>query len=386
MFCSNCGKQVSDLSKFCVNCGVPISAHNVNSKVEVLVPKNETQVKKVGFETTFETAKGSTDNKTDEKKKWWQYKNMGSREIGITALILIFFGFYGFFQNGNGSLIGVGLIFVIAWAYSKRKAGAENKKSLSASEIFKKVFQIIAVVLFIAALSTISSPSSRNIGGWLETIYNYFAIVAVVFLFGMLSLWWKNRKTEKEWFGWRLIIVLILLSVVGLGMTIFSQALTIAREKVAARTDSWPVYNSESPYFSARFPSLPEHKTTSQDISNGQVIVDSYKSADSTASIAYVITVTDFPPTVDLSDSTGTLEKVLNTSASNTKGQIISSNLTTSNGFPAINSVILSSDKTTLKGLTVLVGQRVYQLITAYKSKGESKLEFDKFINSFVVK
>ncbi|MEK7564347.1 MAG: hypothetical protein AAB510_02150 [Patescibacteria group bacterium] len=68
------------------------------------------------------------ENKVEVKKKWWQYKKMGGREIGITALILIFLGVFQLLDEGNGSLIGIGILFVIAWIYTKIRAKPGNKK------------------------------------------------------------------------------------------------------------------------------------------------------------------------------------------------------------------------------------------------------------------
>jgi len=61
------------------------------------------------------------DNKVEEKKSWWNYKKMGVQEIGITALVLVFLGIGQFFNRGDGSLLGVGFLFLIVWIYKKIK-------------------------------------------------------------------------------------------------------------------------------------------------------------------------------------------------------------------------------------------------------------------------
>lgn len=52
MFCTNCGNQQPDQSKFCTNCGASISASNVNSGIAMPTPPSGTQIKKVGFEVS----------------------------------------------------------------------------------------------------------------------------------------------------------------------------------------------------------------------------------------------------------------------------------------------------------------------------------------------
>lgn len=66
------------------------------------------------------------ENRIEEKNSWWKFKKMGARECGITALVLIFLGIVEFFGRGNGSLVGVGLLFLIIAIYKKQKIKAKK--------------------------------------------------------------------------------------------------------------------------------------------------------------------------------------------------------------------------------------------------------------------
>lgn len=115
----------------------------------------------------------------------------------------------------------------------------EKKTPLTTSQIVKKVFQIIAVVLFVLSLGTISSSSNHNMEGWFGTIYDIFNITALITVVALITNSWQNRKKgkNKKWLGWRWIVFLIVLSLIGLGTAIFSQALIVAREKAMQNPD-----------------------------------------------------------------------------------------------------------------------------------------------------
>lgn len=263
----------------------------------------------------------------------------------------------------------------------------ENKKSQSATHIVKRVFQVIAVTLFIVALFIMASSSDLNMNDSVGAIYNISNLTAIITFVALIANWWQNRKTHKQWFGWRWIIFLLILSVVGIGTVIFSQALTIAREKaVGAIQTDWIVYNAPENNFSVQIPSRPIHDSMSQNVPDGIATSDTYKTADSSASVAYVINVTKFPPKTDLSDSNAILEKSVSLSAEGmTEGKIIDSNITTHNGYPAIIYLIQGKTNSRIKGKNILMGQNLYQLVTAYDVQNEARVEFQKFTESFKI-
>jgi hypothetical protein len=321
MYCTNCGKQISDQSKFCANCGASISAPNTKASMVTSTSKNDTKTKKAGFEVSVE----SNGNKTEEKKKWWQYKKMSLGAIGSTALILIIFGGYEFFQDGNGILFGIGIILALIWADKKNRMGTQNNKSRS---IF------VTIVIFTIAIAVV--------GAILKDV------------------------TQKE------------------NNTTSSAQVSDTQN---AQNDSWVVYNSTSPQFSVEFPSQALHTTTTETTPDGPAQVDTYKSVDNSGTFLYEVNVSQFPPSVDLSDPNVMLEKTVNLSASSTNGKVITSSYTTHDGYPAINYLIQGTDAslTSIEGLNVLVDQQLYQLITSYDKTNTTTPEFAKFINSFAV-
>jgi hypothetical protein len=147
----------------------------------------------------------------------------------------------------------------------------------------------------------------------------------------------------------------------------------------------WPVYYSETPHFCARFPSYPVHDTKYQDNSNGKIKVDTYKSVDVTGSIAYAINVTEFPSNSDFSDTSKILLKSIDYAASGLSEKVLSSNLTTFDGYPAIEYLVQGSGASKVKGENFLVGQQLYQLITAYDDPEEPNVELDRFLENFVI-
>ncbi|HTE48475.1 MAG TPA: zinc ribbon domain-containing protein [Candidatus Paceibacterota bacterium] len=268
----------------------------------------------------------------------------------------------------------------------------ENKKTPSGGEMIKRILKIILIIFFVSMTSSVSSKQSTVGDGWIGDIYNILTIVSVVTFFVLLSKWWKNRKTNKKWFNWRWITLLLVLSLVSFMMLVFSQALISARLKsfglsqTSSMNGNWVSYNSPDNTFSVQFPLPPSYDTKSQDSENGKIYVDTYKSADETASVGYAVSVTKFPPNLDFSNTNDILEKLVNLSATNINGTIITSKFITQDGYPAIDYLIKGKTTSKVRGINIIVGQNVYQLITSYDTSDETKLEFEKFVGSFKLK
>jgi hypothetical protein len=111
----------------------------------------------------------------------------------------------------------------------------ENKKPLTVSQIIKKIFKIVAIILLVLSIGTMSS--SYNAEGWLGTLHDIFTITIAITFITVLTKFWKNRKMHEEWFNWRWIIFLITLSILAFGTVVFIQALPIAREKAMQNPD-----------------------------------------------------------------------------------------------------------------------------------------------------
>ena len=78
------------------------------------------------------------------------------------------------------------------------------------------------------------------------------------------------------------------------------------------------------------------------------------------------------------------LEKSVNLSAKN--GAVLTSVQTSIDGYPSFDYLLEFVHPDTIsriKGINILIGYRLYQLMAAYDKSQENILEFDKFINSF---
>jgi hypothetical protein len=252
--------------------------------------------------------------------------------------------------------------------------------------------RIIAVLLLVGFVSTSTSNSSNHpTDGVLSIVYNLCSIAAIIAFIALPVEWWKNRKTNKDWFNWRFISVLFFISLVGLLTLVVSQSLTIARQKgldaaqVNSTSDNWIVYVAPESNFSVQFPAYPVHTTKTQDTANGTLKVESYAQANSTASVGYEIYASVFPQSKDLSDSAGILENTVALTAQN--GTVVTSTSTTRDGYPAIDYLVEiihpGGGTTRIRGLNVLAGQRLYQVLVGYDKPDESQVEFDKFESSF---
>jgi hypothetical protein len=116
----------------------------------------------------------------------------------------------------------------------------KNVPHSTTSKIILKTFQIIAVLLLLLALCGMSSSKANISGGWLGTINDFSNIFAVIAFVAIIVNAWQYRKSgskSKEWFGWRWVAFLIIISLVGLGTMILSSALKSAEEKVLHNPD-----------------------------------------------------------------------------------------------------------------------------------------------------
>jgi len=190
----------------------------------------------------------------------------------------------------------------------------------------------------------------------------------------------------------RSMIILIVAIIVGVGILVWAASNTEPQNtnnsvSSGQTNDSWVVYNAPESNFSAKFPSRPMHDTKTQDTANGTVKIDTYKQADDTASVLYAVNVTELPPSTDLSDPSGFLENTVSLTAGN--GTVVTSEKTTNGGYPAISYFVEIVHPTTvsrIKGLNILVGQRLYQVFAAYEKTEENILELEKFTGSFQIK
>lgn len=267
---------------------------------------------------------------------------------------------------------------------------------------------IVVIVSITAVLLGVSSTEGlRNA----DSVANILGFIGGAYLADLvyISIAGKDKSPDqkkKKWYQFAgfmsrgnktkarpiLVAVIIGITVIALALWVGFGSSNVTPQNASdsgqsnSSSNSWIVYNAPESNFSVELPSSPTHDTSNQNTANGEVKIDSYKTADNTASVAYIVNVTAFPQSIDMSNSSGTLENTVNLSAKN--GEIIFANLTTHGGYPAIDYLIQFNDTTTtnqIRGLNILVGQRLYQLLTAYDIQQESKLEFNNFADSFQV-
>lgn len=285
-----------------------------------------------------------------------------------------------------------------------------------------KIFLNIAVFLFILGILTKASTvivtiitniltvllgvnSNEGLDN-IEAITNILSLLSGAYLahFVYTSMIGKVMSSEKKkWYQFAyftstekrtkahptLAVIIIVIAIV---LSTSFDLLKAVRQKTiysgedTYRSHSWVMYNAPESNFSVKIPSTPVHDTSIQNTVNGKIKVDSYKTADETASVAYIVNVAEYPKDLDLSDSSGILENTVKLSSKD--GTILTSKQTTHNGYPAVVYLIEFVHPTTvsiIKGLNILVGHRLYQVLTAYDKPNENKLEFEKFTNSFEI-
>jgi len=197
-----------------------------------------------------------------------------------------------------------------------------------------------------------------------------------------------GRKTKARPI---LAVVIIVITFFALVLSAGFDSLETARDKAVESgqyvpTTNWISY-SNAPDFSVDFPSRPVHDTKTQDTANGKIQIDSYKTANETADIAYIVNISSFSSGIDVSDPSVFLENTVQLSANN--GAIIDSTPTTKNGYPAVNYLIEFAHPDTtsrIRGMNILVNHKLYQLLTAYDKSQEYLLQYDKFVTSFQIK
>lgn len=262
------------------------------------------------------------------------------------------------------------------------------------------IFKIVTVLLF-GIESTEGYADAEAVGNILGFIGGtYLANLVYIAIAG------KDRSGEKKkWYQFggfmatkgktkaRPILagVIVVIAVLALVLSAGFDSLKVAQDKAVESgqytpTNNWISYNN-APDFSVEFPTRPVHDTKTQNTPNGNVQIDSYKSANETADVAYIVNVSSFSSGVDISDSSAFLENTVQLSANN--GAVLSSTQTTKGGYPAVDYLIeIKHPDTTsrIRGLNILVNHKLYQLFTAYEKQQEYLLQYDKFINSFEIK
>jgi hypothetical protein len=226
---------------------------------------------------------------------------------------------------------------------------------------------ITGLVMLGVVLFTIADPNLN--------LKDMEALIVILLIGGVWYVYkgLKSKKgvvaSKKSVFIWMAVII------IGFGI--------LGWVALNTRLNTWITYSAPESNFSVNIPFNPTHDTKTQNTENGTIQIDTYMTVNRTNDVAYIVNVSSFPSSVDVSDSSASLEKTVQLAANN--GTIINSTLTTKDGYPAINYLIETYGNTTsrIRGVNILVNHKLYQLFAAYDKQQEYLLQFDKFANSF---
>lgn len=325
MNCKYCNNQIFDGQKFCGRCGKPVS-----SDLDVALVKKKTVS---GFR----------------------------KAIGIIVALLVF----GALGKALMVIINFGVVLLF---------GIESTEGYANAEAIGNILGFIGGA-YLANLVYIAI-AGKDKSGEKKKWYQFGGFMAT-----------KGKTKARP----ILAAVIVVIAVLALILSAGFDSLKVARDKAVESgqytpTNNWISYNN-APDFSVEFPTRAVHDTKSQNTPNGNVQIDSYKSANETADVAYIVNVSSFSSGVDVSDSSAFLENTVQLYANN--GTVLSSSQTTKGGYPAVDYLIEFVHPNTtsrIRGLNILVDHKLYQLLTAYDKQQEYLLQYDKFINSFEVK
>ena len=71
--------------------------------------------------------------------------------------------------------------------------------------------------------------------------------------------------------------------------------------------------------------------------------------------------------------------------ASTDGNKLVSSNLTYSNGYRALDFLVSNNDTVYMKGKIIMAGQTLYQIMVGYESQNYNEDNYIKFMSSFVL-
>jgi len=268
MDCTNCNNSLPDGAKFCGKCG-----HPVNSTSEAkIVAKNAVS----GFRIF----------------------------VGIIVALIV----YGILAKALMVIINIGFVLLF---------GIDTTEGLGDAEAFANIigFVVGAYLANLVYIAIAGKDRSEEKKRW----YQFGGFMAT-----------KGRTKARPILAGVIILITVIAGVLSVGF----ESLTMVREKAVESdqyvpSDNWIAYNAPENKFSMDIPSRPVHDTKTQDTANGKVQIDTYKTANETADVAYIVNVSSFPSDTDVSDSTAFLENTVNLSANN--GVILASNQTTHN-------------------------------------------------------
>lgn len=327
MNCKNCNNSLPDGAKFCGKCGAKVASETAEI-AQVVKTKTVSGLRII---------------------------------IGIIVALLVF----GVLGNALMVLIKIGSVLLF---------GIESTEGYANAEAIGNILGFIGGI-YLASLTYIAIAGKDRSGE--EKKWYQFG--------GFMTTGGKTKARPI------LAMVIVAIAVFALVLSAGIDSSKTAQDKAVESgqyvpTTNWISYSNATD-FSVDFPSRPVHDTKTQDTPNGKVQIDSYKTANETADVAYFVNVSSFLYEVEVPDSSDFLKNTVQLSANN--GTVIDSTPTTKNGYPAVDYLIEFVHPNTtsrIRGLNILVDNKLYQLLTAYDKSQEYLLQYDKFVDSFQIK
>lgn len=135
--------------------------------------------------------------------------------------------------------------------------------------------------------------------------------------------------------------------------------------------------------FSVAMPGQPIARTKSLSAS-GVPLTWTYYDVTGSDACAYTVGFIDYPAQLDLSNASVVLQGAVDAQAHATNGAVMSGQITSHQGFPAIEFAIrLPADAGQVRGLDVLDGNTIYDLILVIPASDSPSLTLQHFESSF---
>lgn len=192
----------------------------------------------------------------------------------------------------------------------------------------------------------------------------------------------STKKTTTSVAVWVTVILVVLGGIITTAI-VRSQIESIknnGKNTSLLTSSDWETYNSTQDDFSVKFPGFPVVENSSLDVQGYSIPYNTYEKDN--GDDFWIVAVSKYPPSFDMSDTKARLEGALNGAIQNTPGAVyVSSSYIKLDGHTALKGkykVVISGETYDMYYLATLRGNTLYGLLGS-----SSESDFDIFINSF---
>jgi len=156
-----------------------------------------------------------------------------------------------------------------------------------------------------------------------------------------------------------------------------------SKDQSAATQNNWKQFSSDAGNFSIQFPGTPKEKTALEETVFGEIEVHSFI-VETDIQTAYGINYNDFPPRLNLSNPEPLFDGG-QASAIGKTGIVITQRSMRFKGYPAREFEFKAGGKANYSGRVrlILVGRRLYNLVTIFLTENPHVSDREKFFDSF---